>query len=215
MPPRKQNRTLAILLAVVAAAALAVGALGPRWLTRADSNEEGFGLRTVELCEDKCLVISNSELVDIINLERERIAEENKSLAPQAQREIPKKPWNGFPVVGWIALVSCLLAAAGLLVGALVAISNKRPHWPIMPTTLSVLGLLIGLVNGCIFVATKPSNHALDYMGVGWSFFVFGAGVVTGLAAVFPLNKAIRPIDDDLGEASATMSWGTSSSDNL
>ena len=45
-------------------------------------------------------------------------------------------------------------------------------------------------------------------MGVGWTFFVFGVGAVTGLAAVLPLKRAIRPIDDVLGEACATASWG-------
>jgi hypothetical protein len=44
-------------------------------------------------------------------------------------------------------------------------------------------------------------------MEVGWSFFVFGGGIVTSLIAVFPLNKLIRPIDEELGEGSSTMSW--------
>jgi hypothetical protein len=42
----------------------------------------------------------------------------------------------------------------------------------------------------------------------------FGGGVVVALAAVFPLNRAIRPIDEELGDASATMSWGDSRDDS-
>jgi hypothetical protein len=77
-----------------------------------------------------------------------------------------------------------------------------------------VLGLVLALVCGCIFVATKPAEAVSENMGVGWTFFVFGAAIVTGLIAVFPLNRQIRPIDEELGEASATSSW-TASLDDL
>lgn len=50
-------------------------------------------------------------------------------------------------------------------------------------------------------------------MMVGWTFMAFGGGTVVGLAAVFPLNRQIRPIDEELGEGSSTMSWGASRDD--
>jgi hypothetical protein len=105
-----------------------------------------------------------------------------------------------------------LLAAAGLVAGGVVALSGKRPEVPVMPTTVAVMGLFLAIVNGCIFVATKPA--AIESMEVGWSFLTFGGAVVVGLIAVFPLNKQIRPIDHELGEASATMSW-SNELDNL
>ncbi len=208
----RQHRALAILLAVLAAAALIVAAFGPRWLAGA-SNRDGFGLRTVAVCTDDCKTMTNFKLVDLINQQREEMAALNKTVAPQAQLALDRKPWGGFPVVGLITLIACLLAAAGLLGGAVLAAGRKRPELPIMPTTVAVLGLLLAIVNGCIFVATKPIGRLLDSMGVGWTFFVFGVGVVTGLMAVFPLNRQIRPIDDELGEASATSSWGASRDD--
>jgi hypothetical protein len=67
------------------------------------------------------------------------------------------------------------------------------------------------MVTGCVFVATKPD--AIEGVGVGWTFGVFGVGLVLGLAAVFPLNRQIRPIDEELGASSATMSWGASRDD--
>src|SRR5204863_9320545 len=108
-------------------------------------------------------------------------------------------------------LLGALLAAGGLLAGAGLALAGKRLVLPVMPTTLAVLGLLVGIITGCIFIATKPEETAT--MAVGWSFIAFGGSIVVGLAAVFPLNRAIRPIDEELGEASATMSWGDSRDD--
>jgi hypothetical protein len=78
---------------------------------------------------------------------------------------------------------------------------------PVAPTTIGLLGVMIGLITGCVFVATKPV--AVQSMEVGWSFMTFGGAIVAGLGAVFPLNRLIRPIDEELGAASATMSWGT------
>jgi hypothetical protein len=71
--------------------------------------------------------------------------------------------------------------------------------------------LLLAIITGCIFIATKPEETV--NMGVGWSFMTFGGSIVLGLASVFPLNRAIRPIDEELGEASSTMSWGGSRDD--
>jgi hypothetical protein len=80
-----------------------------------------------------------------------------------------------------------------------------------MPTTVVVLGLIVSIVCGPVFVATKPES--VELMGVGWSFMTFGVALVVGLASVFPLNRQIRPIDEELGAASATMSWGGSRDD--
>jgi len=88
---------------------------------------------------------------------------------------------------------------------------RKRVNMMIMPTTYAVLGIAGSIITGCIFVATKPDFT--EQLVVGWSFIAFGIAAVLGLAAVFPLNRAIRPIDADLGEAASTMSWGGSRDD--
>jgi hypothetical protein len=205
---KKQNRMIPILLAIAAAAGLVVAAFGPRWLADPDHADIGFGLTTFEECitGSKCKAGSIGDLLDKIDAEIAMINAHNETLPPREQVAAPKKPWRGFPVVGMIAFIGCLVAAGGLLVGAIVALANKRPEVPIMPTTLAVLGLFFAIVAGCVFVATKPA--AVQMMEVGWTFYAFGGSIVTGLAAVFPLNRLIRPIDDELGEASATMSWG-------
>ena len=221
---RQRRRAVAIILAFLSAAGLAVGAFGDRWLALPDyagdssvsspfqSSSGGMGLRDYERCRrDVCKSISHSDLMDVLEAEIQQIKEENAKLPLKEQRALPRAPWHGFPVVGMMAFVLALVAAGGLLVGGIIALSGKRVTLPIMPTTIAVLGLALSIITGCIFIATKPD--LTDALVVGWSFIAFGGAAVLGLAAVFPLNRAIRPIDTDLGEASATMSWGDSRDD--
>jgi hypothetical protein len=209
---KQGNRIIWILLAFVAAAGLGVAAFGPRWLTEPDHTAAGFGLTSyVECAQSDCKHGSIADLMDELDKKIARIEKENEGLPPAQQRVVPHKPWGGFPIVGMITFIAALLAAVGLLGGALLAVARKRPELPILPTTLAVLGLFISIIAGCVFVATKPA--AIEDMEVGWTFLTFGGAAVLGLASVFPLNRQIRPIDHELGEASATMSWGTSPDD--
>ena len=80
------------------------------------------------------------------------------------------------------AVFALLVAAvAGLVVGAILAIVRAHPRLPIAPTTVALLALMLGLITGCVFVATKPGPAG--WVGVGTSFWMFGAGAVLGIAA--------------------------------
>lgn len=206
------KRIVAIALGVIAAAALAVAAFTPKWLASPLVEGAGIGLREAGVCvKGRCEYMSNGAVVEWIEAEIARIVEYNKTAEERHMLPVPRSPWGGWPVCGLIAFIGCLLAAAGLAVAAGLALMGKRVDWPMLPTTLGVLGLFVSMVAGCIFVATKPEG--MEELGVGWSFGVFGGGVILGLASVFPLNRQIRPIDEELGAASATMSWGSSRDD--
>lgn len=204
---QRGRRAMAIALALVAAAGLIVAAFTDRWLASPDY-EEGIGLRAFELCEGRCATGTNFELVEALDLKRAMIIEANRHRTERDQVAVPRPPWHGFPIMGLTAFIASLIAAAGLAIAAAVAITGKRIGWPVMPTTLVVIGLLFAIVTGCVFVATKP--EMIEGMGVGWGFISFGGALVVGLAAVFPLNRQIRWFDPELGAASATMSWGSS-----
>ena len=220
MPPRKQgNRAVAIVLALLAAGGLGVAAFGNRWLAEPEltdfgdrgfvyKHDAGMGLRDYERCSQTCESYTLFALVDKIEAEIEHTRQLNLTLPAKEQLPLPRKPWHGFAVVGNITFVCLLVAAGGLLVGVALALLRKRVSFPIMPTTIGLLGLAGAIVNGCIFVATVPETGRP--LAASWTFITFGAAAVLGLAAVFPLNRAIRPIDVELGEASATMSWGAS-----
>jgi hypothetical protein len=119
----------------------------------------------------------------------------------QSQREllVAKRVYAAssiFPILGWITFVCCLIAAVSLAIATAIVIGGKRIRLPIMPTTTALLGVLIALGAGCVYVAMKPGPPG--YVGVGVGFFVFGAGVVLGLYSSLVLNKLMRPHDLDL-----------------
>ena len=216
MPRMDSSRAIArpqkrwpIALALAAAVGLVIGALGGRWFAGPDFGDDfGVGLLAVERCESRCVSMSNSDAIDKLENDIAEIKAANLKLPMNQQIPVPLPPWHGFPVVGIIALVTALVAAAALALGAFLALARKRVALPVMPTTIAVLALAVSIITGCIFLATKPA--LMDLMTLGWTFVVFGASAVFGLAAVFPLNRLIRPIDVDLGAAAATMSWGGS-----
>jgi hypothetical protein len=134
-----------------------------------------------------------------------RAFEDPAQALAQGQREllVAKRVYatsSVFPVLGWITFFACLLAAVSLAIATAIVIAGKRIRLPIMPTTTALLGVLIALGTGCVYVATKPGPPG--YVGVGVGFFVFGAGVVLGLYSSLVLNKLMRPHDMDLLEDS-------------
>ena len=181
------SRPLAIALALGAAACLVAAALTHAWLLRTgDYDEVRFGLLSNSACgstfgEADCNRASNAELVEQMRgFNAESAANTSGAFAP----------------MGWATLVELLLAAFGLTAAAGIAIARKRPDLPITPPTIAVLAIIAALITGCVFVATKPGPNG--YVGVGWSFWLFGVGCVVGILAANLLAKVNRPLDPDL-----------------
>jgi hypothetical protein len=183
-----KNRTLGIGLCLAAAACLFYGAFTRTWLFNSSHYEErGFGLRDAYECmsvsdtEQRCKRQSNSDFI-----------EQWKALGDSAAQYVS----SAFAPMGWATLVASLLAALGLVGAAALAFANKRPDLPMTPTTIALLGIMIGLITGCVFVATKPGPTG--FVGVGLSFWAFGIGAVGGIAGAQILAKVNRPEDPDL-----------------
>jgi len=182
------NRWLAIALGLAAAAFLIYASFGRRWLfNTADNDEFGFGLREGFVCMDyregrECTVRPNAEYLHTF----EQIG----------TLEDARKKSSTFVPLGLATFVLCLLAAAGLAAGAALALGKKTPELPMAPTTMSMLALMLALITGCVFVATKPG--APGVVGVGITFWSFGAGAVLGIASSLMLARVNRPVDPDL-----------------
>jgi hypothetical protein len=185
-PLKKDNRSLAIGLAVAAAACLLYATFTRQWLVNSSRFEEiGFGLRSHYECASlgdttQCQESTNTELIERF----EALDSADVSFSPV------------FPWMGWATFVECLVAAAGLLGAAGIALSKKTPQLPITPPTIALLGIMATLVTGMVFVAKKPGG--VGSVGVGLSFWVFAIGAVTGIAASQLLAKVNRPPDPDL-----------------
>jgi hypothetical protein len=208
---KSEHRIVAIVLAVVAIAALAFAALSRKWLynprTVDYSQEVGFGPSGMFECEHedppRCTDRSNSELIDKWReaVEDMRSRSNDDMLNPALQEAMKKaedtfRTNTAFPLFGWIAAGGALLAAFGIFIALLFVIAKKRVVLPIMPTTVSLIGLIVGLFSGCIFVALKPGPAG--YVGVSTGFYAFGAGMIAGIASSLMLNKLMRPHDPDL-----------------
>ena len=185
--PKSSNRVIGIVLALVAGAALIYASVTKQWLSNGTMYEQiSFGLRDMSQCgsafgEKDCDRYSNSEFVQHMNEFGETAAINNSAV---------------FAPMGWITLVACLLAALGLLGAAALAIAGKKPELPMTPSTLALLAIIIGIITGCVFIATKPGPAG--FVGAGLSFWVFGGGCVLGIAAAQMLAKVNRPLDPDL-----------------
>lgn len=169
------------VFAVIAAAALIAACFSHRWLANRYIGDFGFSPLALKACPGTgCESTSNFELYEKakdIPFEEARI-----SIA--------------FPVAGLVTFIALLMAAVGLLVATALAVTGRRPELPIAPTTVALLGVMVGLISGCIFVATKPGG--VGAIGVAWSFWAFGVGAVLGIAGAQLLAKQIRPVDPDL-----------------
>ena len=178
--PREPPRAIAILVSVVAAACLIAACFSHRWLANRHLGDFGYSPLSYQECSVHCETMSNFQVFEIA---------QNSPFDEQRVSRV-------FPIAGVATFVALLVAAAGLLVAAAIAAVHRRPDLPVSPTTFALLGLMIGLITGCVFVATKPGE--VGAVGVAWSFWAFGVGAVAGIAGAQLLAKQIRPTDPDL-----------------
>jgi hypothetical protein len=176
LPPR----WLGIVLAIVAAACLVAACFSHRWLANKHLGDFGYSPLAFQKCSATCETISNLQITEI---------------ARKSPFEEDRVSW-AFPITGLVTFVVLLVAAAGLVVAAAIAAARRHPDLPVSPTTFALLGIMIGLISGCVFVATKPGG--VGVVGVAWSFWAFGIGSVAGIAGAQLLARQIRPADPDL-----------------
>jgi hypothetical protein len=177
---RPAPRALGVALALVAAGCLVAACFSHRWLANRHLGDFGYSPLSFQDCHAGCQTVSNFQ------------AAETANDSPFDEQRVSA----AFPVAGVATFIALLLAAAGLLVAAALAAAGRTPDLPVSPTTVALLGLMLGLITGCVFVATKPG--AVGAVGVAWGFWAFGIGSVAGIAGAQLLARQIRPPDPDL-----------------
>jgi hypothetical protein len=182
-PPRELPPTVGVLLALAAAGCLIAACCSHRWLANRHVGDFGYSLLSYEECQGDAAPCSATSNFQVIKNSRNSAFYQNRGVIV-------------FPVAGLVTFVVLLVAAGSLVVAAGIAAAGKRPDLPVSPTTFALLGSMIGIISGCVFVATKPGE--VGAVGVAWSFWAFGIGSVAGIAGAQLLAKQIRPPDPDL-----------------
>jgi hypothetical protein len=176
---KKDNRMLGVGLSAASGLGLLVASFTHGWLVNI-----GYD-RAVSLwssCEDgQCT--SNFGVYSNLKEIAERIGDDGPAVS------------SLWPVCGLVTILCCIAGGLGLLATAFFGFQNKRVTWPVQPTTVALLGIMLGLITGCVFIATKPGG--VGHVGVGWSFWIYGIGSVVGIVGAQMLNKLIKPVDPD------------------
>ena len=213
-PKTPERRVLAIVLALVAVAGLGFAAFSRTWMYNSATSLGGaYGFGPLGMFHDengRHETATNGELVDAWRAADEATRDRRAKLAAAGadQQTVSDLDYQikafadehvtsgAFPIFGWLAFGSCLLTALSLAVAVGLVATKKRPDLPIMPTTTALLGLMVALVTGCVFVATKPGGPG--FVGVSFGFWGYGIGAVVGIGATLMLNRSLKPIDDEL-----------------
>lgn len=184
--PKKDNRQLAIGLAIAAAALLIFSAFSRSWVERPGrGNSIGFGPMG---CHDCAMIVGESGNMSngaFVTAMRDQLGSEGTRVTSAA-----------FAPMGWVTFGLSLIAGLALLWGAFVAYQNKRPELAVSPPSIALLTLMLGMLTACVFVATKPGGPG--FVGVSIGFWAFAGGLVAGIVGAQMIAKLIRPVDPDL-----------------
>lgn len=222
-PPPGQlvdRRMMAIVLALVGAACLLVAAFSKSWMGNdnfgglvRDPDARGnyfqfrgdirFGPLGFEQCAKPYRGFEMRETPAEIACTSRSTAAFNAAIGEAAGLDRARYTSGAFSPAGWIAFASCLLAAAGLIAAAALALARKQKELPISPASVALLAIMGAMASGCVFIATKPGPVGM--LGVDLGFWAFGAGTVIGILGAQLLAKELRPPDPDLLAGAMTL----------
>lgn len=172
----KKRKATARIVCIVAAVIVLLPVLGMmRWVKASGDVDAGISLLFVEAGDESK---SNLDLVDMWN---ERMPDDKKILGT-------------FAYAGVATLFFSVIGAAALATAGGMAFKDKFIRTPIPLTTVALLALMIALITGCIFLGSIPNGILRG--GVSWPFFLFGTGIVAGLAGAQMLAKAFAEVRD-------------------
>ena len=171
-------RMLGIGLSIGAVVLFLYAAFSHRWLENVQFSEGriGFSLIGFEACAgDRCETSSNFVLID--------------ALKQTASRR--EQPSSLFAPAGVVTMALSLLAVLALGASAVFAFKQRRLAWPVLPTSIALMGTMAALLAGCLFVAKKPGGYGA--VGVGPSFWAFAIACVIGIVGAQFLTKYLKP----------------------
>ena len=185
--PKPPPKNAGIILAGVGALLMIASAFSHAWLVpRRNSFMEHVGVSPLSIHAGD----ESKSNFSYVSEQRDRLS--------GIEVDIPgvEPPSSGWPLAGLLTFIFQLVGGVGAAATAVLAWRGLRPATPIAATTVAVLGSLVALVCGAVFVIAKPSD--MDQLVIGWGFWAFGLGSVGALVGAQFLAKHIQPVDPDL-----------------
>lgn len=204
----KDNRNLAIGLAIAAALCILFASVSRHWVGRPGrgswvSETVGFGPIGCSNC-GAFLYEGGGSMTNgkFMNLLREEIQETGTFGGAyyagnlKEFQSVDKLTSKAFAPMGWATFGLGILAGISLLVTAFLAFRKQRKDLPVSPASIALLSTMGAMITGMVFVATKPLGPV--GVGVQYGFWIFGTGLVLGIVASQMLAKLIKPIDEEM-----------------
>lgn len=170
----RKRKATARVVCIVAAVLVLIPCLGLKWI-KSPKGSAGISLLFIGDAERS---YSNLDFVDEIN---DGASDEKKILGTYAY-------------AGIATLFFAIVAAAALVGAGALAFKDRFVRTPIPLTTVALLALSLSLITGCIFLGAVPQG--VMHGGVSWPFFLYGTGIVAGIAGAQMLSKAYAEIRD-------------------
>ncbi len=172
------RKSTARVVCLVAALFVILPCLGLHWLRAPSRYDLGMSLLAVEACgqdydgKEQCKSQSNFELAK--EMRKEKVGK------------------GVFAYAGVATLILSVIAGLALAAAGGLAFKDRFIREPIALTTVALLALCFALIAACVFVGAKPRGP----LGISWPFFLYAAGVVTGIAGAQMLSKAYSQVSD-------------------
>ena len=172
------RKSTARIVCLVAALMVILPCLGLHWLRAPKNVDFGMSLLSIEACgggdegAERCELTSNLEIAK--------------------QMRKGKAGKGVFAYAGIATLILSVVAGLSLAAAGGLAYKDRFIREPVALTTVALLTLCLALIAACVFVAAKPPLP----LGVSWPFFLYAAGVVTGIAGAQMLSKAYSQVSD-------------------
>lgn len=171
----RKRKATARVVCIVAAVLVLIPCLGLRWMKAGHGIDAGVSLLFIEAGDES---MSNLDAVDKAN---KYASDKDKILGT-------------FAYMGIATIFFSVIAAGALATAGAMAFKDKFIRTPVPLTTVALLSLCLALITACVFLGSMPKMPFGG--GVGWPFFLYGTGIVAGIAGAQLLAKAYSEVRD-------------------
>ena len=173
-----RRKATARVVCLVAAVCVILPCLGFRWLKAPKPYDAGLSLFDASECHR--------------GWEGEQVCESKSNLTIAEGMRKNDVGLGTFAYAGWATFVVSIVSGLSLAAAGGLAFKDRFVREPIALTTVALIGLVLALITACVFIGSKPSMS----VGVAWPFFLYGTGVVAGIAGAQMLAKAFSDVRD-------------------